>query len=553
MRSSLPTEGIHPSVTTTASSKIALSDGTLKRNQGSSGSNDLPNAPHQNVRVHFPSFLAGIVLSLGVLFYVPACVPPANAGFGPSFGATTSPPPGLTTPNVQSQDLIGGTTANKKLKVRIGSSIDDRRLQEFSQQLDDIIEELKDRQAMTGTDFEAQKPSPDTASDAGKSPLLSSEVPSEELEKAQLLRTQVFDREQLLEKLEAQPYWFNYLAAFLGSVCSTLVMHPVDTYKTRRQLASASESAAFSTLDGETDEQENVIFLYSEDHPDSLHRGGYKQHDHGEPIAQQKDTAREFLSLYEGLTGNIWKEGPPSALYLGVYETVKSSLLRQIVDPKYLLFVYLLAGAAGEMVGSVVRAPAEAVKTLVQSKAADSALEAAQRVLGTPEGRQNALRAWSASVTRDVPFGAIQLAVFELVKSGILNNPNIDFDSSTLSSEAIIGAFAGGCGAIITSPADVITTRIITQRTDVVEYDVAEGYADYSLAGDGTNTTKIFQQQKPLGVIEMGLKIYREEGLGAFFTGWSARVGYWAPAISIFLTCYCSVRQLGVKYDIFGS
>ena len=40
-----------------------------------------------------------------------------------------------------------------------------------------------------------------------------------------------------------------------------------------------------------------------------------------------------------------------------------------------------------------------------------------QRVLGTREGRENVLRAWSASLWRDVPLGAIQLAVFEGLKS----------------------------------------------------------------------------------------------------------------------------------------
>ena len=58
-------------------------------------------------------------------------------------------------------------------------------------------------------------------------------------------------------------------------------------------------------------------------------------------------------------------------------------------------------------------------------------------------------------------------AIFELTKTYILNNPDVDFDSSTLLAEAIIGAFAGGWGALLTAPFDVITTRIITQ--DVVE------------------------------------------------------------------------------------
>lgn len=120
--------------------------------------------------------------------------------------------------------------------------------------------------------------------------------------------------------------------------------------------------------------------------------------------------------------------------------------------------------------------------------------------------------------------------------SYILNNADIDFDSSTLLSEAIIGAFAGGWGAFLTNPTDIITTRIITQSVD--EEDVIDEYGNII-------------SKPPLGVIEMGKKLYKEGGPAAFFVGWQARVGYWAPAISIFLTCYCSVRQAGVQNGWF--
>ena len=80
-------------------------------------------------------------------------------------------------------------------------------------------------------------------------------------------------------------------------------------------------------------------------------------------------------NLYEGLVGNIFKEGPPSALYLGVYETVKYSLIPK-TSPEALLLVYLTAGAAGEMVGSLVRAPAEAVKSVVQAETAETTWQA---------------------------------------------------------------------------------------------------------------------------------------------------------------------------------
>lgn len=421
------------------------------------------------------SYIAAITIALTLSFCI---VPNANAGFGPSSGATTSPPPNLIAPKIQNDDNIEFN--QKKLKQLIGSSLDENRLQQLREQLDNLTESLK---RLITLDEVEQESSLTTGVDKTEA-IKQKEA---ELEKARLLQQQIEDRETLLATLEKQPYWFNYFAAFIGSVASTLVMHPVDTIKTRLQIRRG--------VDGDDDEEHDT-------------QQGYN-----------------IMSLYEGLSGNILKEGPPSALYLGVYESVKHSLYSQF-GLQYRLLIYLVAGAAGEMVGSVVRAPAEAIKSTVQSGMASSATEAAVQIFGTADSRKNVIRAWSSSVWRDVPFGAIQLAIFELTKTYILNNPDIDFDSSTLLTEAIIGACAGGCGAFVTTPFDIITTRIITQS-------VGE------------------EDDEPLGVREMGQKVYEEGGPLAFFTGWQARVGYWAPAISIFLSCYCSVRQAGVEYGWF--
>lgn len=435
------------------------------------------------------SHVVTITLALSLLalsFSVPpALLPHANAGFGPSSGATTSPPPNLLAPKIDSGDDI--VTQNKKLRQLIGSTLDENRLQQFSEQLDNLTESLKrlitedeeDESELSSSTVEGVEAEASSSRMQIKQQIATRE---QELEKARILQQQIADREKLLATLEKQPYWFNYLAAFIGSIASTLVMHPVDTVKTRMQIKQQNDNDD----EGEGDSEYNI------------------------------------LSLYEGLYGNILKEGPPSALYLGIYESVKYYLYNQF-GFDYRLLIYLTAGAAGEMCGSIVRAPAEAIKSTVQSGLSSSAVDAAYQLFGTPESRKNVIRAWSSSVWRDVPFGAIQLAIFELTKTYILNSPDIDFDSSTLLSEAIIGAFAGGWGALLTTPFDIITTRIITQSVD----------------------------DEPLGVWEMMNQVYKEgvdsgEGLRVFFVGWEARVGYWAPAISIFLSCYCSVRQAGV-------
>lgn len=427
-------------------------------------------------------------IALAVLIVFSGDIPNANAGFGPSRAATTSSPPNLLSPVIQDRrDSTPNTLSNinsKKLKQQIGSSLDTNRLKEFSAQLDELTDSL--RSLLTTDDDAVEGGELDITAElmtARQSRLQSIEDGQAQLDKAKILQNQILEQGAMLGRLEKQPYWFNYLAAFAGSVASTLVMHPLDTIKTRLQVKKVGD-------DSEDDDS--------------------------------------FMSLYEGLDGNILKEGPPSALYLGVYESVKHSLL-PLFGPQYVLLVYLLAGASGEMVGSVIRAPAEAIKTTIQSGMVKSASEAAAQVFGTQESRANIVRAWQASVWRDVPFGAIQLAIFELIKAYILNNADIDFDSSTLLSEALIGAFAGGVGAFLTNPFDIITTRIITQT---VEED-KEGNA------------------QPLGVVDMGKQVYEEGGPAAFLVGWQARVGYWAPAISIFLSCYCSVRQAGVQNHWF--
>lgn len=243
----------------------------------------------------------------------------------------------------------------------------------------------------------------------------------------------------------------------------------------------------------------------------------------------------DLPSLYQGITANLAKEGPSQALYLGVYEAAKSRLTATALLGPYPLLVYLLAGATGELFGSVFRAPAEAVKSRVQSGADNSSVAAAQFVLGTPSGRANALRAWAASLYRDVPMGAVQIAIFEGAKIAIINSPDISLDVNSLASEAALGALGGTVGALLTTPPDVVTVRIITQ----VE-------AGTDGAGDDD------EGSDPLGFAGMAQRVYEEGGPTAFFLGWKQRVLYWAPAISLFLTFYCATRQYAAELDIFA-
>ena len=314
-----------------------------------------------------------------------------------------------------------------------------------------------------------------------------------QLERQRAFEAELKRRNAVLKKLDAQPEWVNYASAAAASVISTCVMHPVDTVKTKMQTKESAKAAAQQAVDDEVFDGKAAVLL--RDEPGLLD---------------------DVSGLYKGLLGNVVKEAPSSALYLGVYEVCKTALLATAFGAANPLLVYLLAGGVGEFCGSIIRAPSEACKTMTQTGIADGFGDALASIVAEKSRRDQVLLAWSSSLYRDVPMGAIQIAIFEGLKTFILQSPDIVFDVNTLQAEAALGALGGAIGAYVTTPTDVITTRIIS---------------DASGATEGQS------------VLDLGRSIVEDGGPFALLDGAAQRVLYWAPAIGIFLSCYCSIRQ----------
>eukprot|EP00617_Octactis_speculum_P008143 CAMPEP_0185781574 /NCGR_PEP_ID=MMETSP1174-20130828/102955_1 /TAXON_ID=35687 /ORGANISM="Dictyocha speculum, Strain CCMP1381" /LENGTH=344 /DNA_ID=CAMNT_0028471623 /DNA_START=33 /DNA_END=1064 /DNA_ORIENTATION=- len=308
------------------------------------------------------------------------------------------------------------------------------------------------------------------AKDAIEDYFAQQELLKAELEEQRRINEYLAKRAEIIAKVNDQPEWFNYLAAFGASVVSVLVMHPVDTIKTRVITTNTQSEPPLDTAE--------------------TARGGGGGSNSG---------MLGLGSLYKGVEGNILKEGPSSALYLGVYEAVKVRLLTVPQLASTPLFVFLIAGFIGEVCGSIFRAPAEALKSSVQSGIDNSTIASALRVFGSAEGRENIYLAWAASLWRDPPMGAVQIAIFEALK--IMSEDYVTVDVNSLQVEALLGSIGGAVGAFLSTPPDVIVTRIITQ--------------------DLTTTNK------PLGFLDMGGLILSEGGVPDLFCGWKERVAYW--------------------------
>ena len=244
-----------------------------------------------------------------------------------------------------------------------------------------------------------------------------------------------------------------YGAALAASFLSTAAMHPVDTVKVRRQTRESkgegpsddgtpdSSSDSSSSIDGD---DYSFTTGNTSGAPSGAPSGSYSGDGSGTALetapvvhvsvatatmeeldistitdqyagkGSQRDSSDTFqnspepskedkifeplvvpltptglLSLYDGLAPNLLKEGPPLALYLGIYEALKTALLATDALREEPVLCYLIAGAVGELIGSVVRVPAEAVKSTRQADGTVTMADAMETNFGSERARSN--------------------------------------------------------------------------------------------------------------------------------------------------------------------
>lgn len=318
------------------------------------------------------------------------------------------------------------------------------------------------------------------------------------------LQRRLKERKVIFGRLAAQGPVVVYGAALVASIVSNATMHPLDTIKVRKiSLRQKKSKEVGASVDLSVDESADEIRGYDPTWDEIVGEGG-------------------VVSLYDGLSSNLFKEGIPLALYLGLYEYAKDILLQVDVMRPHPIVIYLIAGGFGEFFASILRLPAEAVKNGTQIGM--SIPEALETNILSPAARKNLFKCWKVALLRDIPFGGIQLAVFEYLKLLLVVASIQALDPDAPLTEALFGAFGGICGAFFTTPVDVVITRMINER---------KSNADAGLPEDAPGTSPI----------DTALGVYSDSGLPGFFVGAKERVLYWGPAISIFLTVYCRIRQ----------
>ncbi|KAK6160799.1 hypothetical protein DH2020_004180 [Rehmannia glutinosa] len=217
-----------------------------------------------------------------------------------------------------------------------------------------------------------------------------------------------------------------------------------------------------------------------------------------EDNAMENDAVRDggeiiLKGLYSGLAGNLAGVIPASAIFIGVYEPTKQKLLK--IFPENFSAIAHLVIKQRIQTGQFVSAP-DAVRLIVAK-----------------EGFRGLYAGYGSFLLRDLPFDAIQFCIYEQLRIGYKLAAKRDLNDPE---NAIIGAFAGAITGAMTTPLDVIKTRLMIQGS-------AKQYN---------------------GIFHCVNTILKEEGSSAFLRGMGPRVLWIGIGGSIFFGVLEKSKQL---------
>ncbi|MCJ1248395.1 hypothetical protein MMC30_005612 [Trapelia coarctata] len=275
-----------------------------------------------------------------------------------------------------------------------------------------------------------------------------------------------------------------------------------------------------------------------------------------------------FRGLYQGIGSVVIATVPSSGAFFTTYEGTKSILHR--LNPTFgtsksplipTPLVHSVASSIGELVSCLILTPAEVLKQNAQvvkrsASASTKAFDgnATIQALKKFNKPSQLWRGYTALVARNLPFTAMQFPMFEHFKQRALAyREQRGIASGTLLEKGIVTAIsagtAGSIAAVITTPVDVVKTRIMLNAATDEGGSVGDKQQTLKQAGAKGMDSKaeLEKAQKTAqsgraGGLAVGKEIFRTEGLKGLFRGGALRGAWTALGSGLYLGVYESGR-----------
>jgi solute carrier family 25 (mitochondrial S-adenosylmethionine transporter), member 26 len=263
------------------------------------------------------------------------------------------------------------------------------------------------------------------------------------------------------------------------------------------------------------------------------------------PQAARVSLRQTIRGIYAGLPSVLFGSAPSAASFFIVYDSVKRSLLPPSSSSEppsraHAFFTHSLASSLGEISACAVRVPTEVIKQRAQAGLfggssllalkdilslrhavpADSTQTTAPVKRGYGQVIRELYRGAGITIAREIPFTVLQFTMWESMKAtyaqrylrGGEGSPTKE-SQIPASTSAMFGSVAGAIAAGLTTPLDVIKTRVMLARR-----------------GDGGVDGPVRVKEIVRGIAQ--------EGLGAFWRGIGPRVAWIGIGGAVFLGSY---------------
>ena len=243
-----------------------------------------------------------------------------------------------------------------------------------------------------------------------------------------------------------------------------------------------------------------------------------------------------FRGVYRGVLATAAGSAPGAALFFGTYETAKpivSDFRRRrsssdgggdCDEAMSRAPTHMIAASIGEAAACLVRVPTEVIKSKMQTNAIGSSTVSStlRSVLSERDGRSfgsgvlgGLYRGYGITLMREVPFALVQFPLYERLKyEWGRSRDGLDVSPAQA---AACGSFAGGVAAAVTTPLDVIKTRVM-------------------LGSDGRGVPY-------RGAADVVRRLSSEEGYSVFLSGIQPRVLWISVGGFVFFGAYESYRS----------
>ncbi|KAL0116511.1 hypothetical protein PUN28_009879 [Cardiocondyla obscurior] len=215
-----------------------------------------------------------------------------------------------------------------------------------------------------------------------------------------------------------------------------------------------------------------------------------------------------FRQLYKGVGPVVLGSAPSAAIFFITYEGIKQ-YSQPYVPEQYHSIIHMVAASSSEVTACLVRVPVEVIKQRKQALLSD-----VHRLR-----LRTLYRGYGSTVLRDLPFGVIQMPLWEYFKLYWMQHVHRE---CTPLEGAACGSASVAISAAITTPLDVAKTRIMLSSTSAEKEEV-----------------KISTMLK---------EVYKDNGVKGLFAGFFPRVIGFTIGGFIFFGVYEQAKEFCISY-----